>query len=475
MKKLILADILKATGGRTLKEQETQFDGVGSDTRADLRGQLFVALKGDAFDAHEFLAQAIKQGASGLLIQKKPLDEILVAPVTVILVEDTLLALQQLAHFERKKSAAQILAITGSNGKTTSKEFSAAVISSKKKIHFAKGSFNNHWGVPFTLLAEPPDCQVSLIEMGMNHEGELRRLCEIAEPDVVTCSMVGRAHIENFVDGIAGIAAAKEEIYRFAPPQAVRIYNLDNPWTRKMWEKSKAEYPLAKKILTFSESEKSADVFMQIESLTMSEIQLKGVIAGVSGAMTVPVFGSQNLVNLMVAASNALAVGMTAAEIWQALPRCRTNWGRNQLVQLKSGAQMLFDGYNANPDSMRALLDNVPLLKTSGKKIGVFAQMLELGQDSAKYHQELGQWVGEAGLDTVWFYGSDSAAFEAGIRSTNFKNNIIISNSYEDSLATQVSSVLNTQDMVLVKGSRGMKLERFVLACSPLNFSLNKE
>jgi len=475
MKKILLSDVVDATKGRLISNQAQSFQGVGSDTRVDLKGQLFFALKGDAFDAHQFLAKAVAQGAAGLVVHEESAELVnFKDKVSIILVKDTLQALQDLAHFQRQKSKSIIVGITGSNGKTTSKEFAGAVISSVRQVHLPKGSFNNHWGVPFTLLAEPEGSQVSLIEMGMNHAGEIKRLCEIADPDIVVVSMVGRAHIEHF-GSIDKISEAKEEIYRFARADAIRIYNLDNEQTAPMYKRAQADFPKARQILTFSSQNPQADVFFQIHALTMSSIFLKGTIAGVAGEAAVPVFGEQNLTNLMVAASCALAADLSPKEIWAALPRCKTNWGRNQLVHLKNGAELMFDGYNANPDSMKALLGNVKLLKTKGKKIGVFAQMLELGDLSPSLHQELGEWVGRAGFDAVWFYGADFAAFERGMKLSGFQKNLIVSNTYEDSLASQVVSVIHELDTVLVKGSRGMKLERFVMACDPVDFSLKKE
>lgn len=475
MKQISLSDVVRATNGTVQTKNQETFSGVGSDTRVDLSGQLFFALKGESFDAHLFLRKAVEQGAAGLVVHEdRPELAELSEKVTVIRVEDTLKALQELATDQRHQSGAMVIGITGSNGKTTSKEFAAAVISSKFKVHYPKGSFNNHWGVPFTLLAEPKGTEVSLIEMGMNHAGEIQRLCEIADPDIVVVSMVGRAHIEHF-GTIEKIAEAKEEIYRFSKPEAIRIYNVDSELTRKMQEKASREFPKAKKILTFSKENSKADVFFKIEELTMSSIALTGTIRGTPGKAVVPVFGEQNLTNLMVAASVALAVGMEPAEIWASLPKCKTNWGRNQLIKLRSGAELLFDGYNANPDSMKALLDNVKLLRSSGQKIGVFAQMLELGELSSPLHQELGEQVGQAGFDLVWFYGSDCEAFERGIKAAGFHKNLVISMSYEDSLASRVASVIKDRDRVLVKGSRGMKLERFVQACDPLDFSLKKE
>lgn len=480
--KLSIENISKATGAKIHSQPVAQFTGIGTDTRVDLTGQLFIALAGETYDAHRFLQQAVDKGATGLIVHENlekifPADRLpqILAKVSVFQVQDTLQALQDLAHATRLQSQAKVVGITGSNGKTTSKEFSAAVLSSKFQVHFPKGSFNNHWGVPLTLLAQPEKTEISLIEMGMNHAKEIQRLCEIAEPDIVVCSMVGRAHIEHF-GTIQAIAAAKEEIYQFAKADAIRIYNLDNQLTHSMWERAQKQYPKAKKIITFSQNPSSgADICLQIKKLTMSSLQLVGSIAGVSIEAMVPVFGEHNLVNLMVAASIGYALGMSAHEIELALPRCRTNWGRNQLVHLQSGAELLFDGYNANPDSMKALIDNTKLLKNSGKKIAVLAQMLEMGEQSPQLHEELGEMAGQADFDVLWFYGADSAAFERGAKAVGFKNKLVISNTYEEVLASDVASVLKLDDVVVVKGSRGMKLERFVMACSPKDFSLNKE
>jgi UDP-N-acetylmuramoyl-tripeptide--D-alanyl-D-alanine ligase len=285
--------------------------------------------------------------------------------------------------------------------------------------------------------------------------------------------MVGRAHIE-FFGSVEKIAEAKEEIYEHSRANATRIYNLDNPHTKKMFDKSDSKFRQSR-ILTFSSEQHISNVFLQIDSVDMGSLTVKGAIAGVQGQAKIPVFGVHNLTNIMVAASCALSAGMSAAEIWQALPRCRTNWGRNQLVHLKSGAELLFDGYNANPDSMKALLENVKLFKNQGKKIGVFAQMRELGSLSEKAHEELGRLVAQTNFDIVWFYGDDADAFRRGIESEKYSKKLIISNTYEDSLASQVASVLKLGDALVVKGSRGLKLERFVMACDPVDFSLNKE
>ncbi|MFN9068300.1 MAG: Mur ligase family protein, partial [Bdellovibrionales bacterium] len=195
MSELNLDLILQSTQGRCLNLTQNTFKGFGTDTRKNLSGKLFIALKGEAFDGHDYLIQAAQAGAAGLLVHRLPNPlPVELSQLTVIEVSDTLLALQALGHGFRNKSKAKILGLTGSNGKTSTKEFAAQIIETQKQVHWSQGSFNNHWGVPFSLMDLKPKHEVALIEMGMNHAGEIKRLVEIADPDVVVCTMVGRAH-----------------------------------------------------------------------------------------------------------------------------------------------------------------------------------------------------------------------------------------------------------------------------------------
>jgi UDP-N-acetylmuramoyl-tripeptide--D-alanyl-D-alanine ligase len=469
LKTLKLQDIAQATNGKILSTVSLQAKGISTDTRQPMQGQLFIALRGEAFDAHDFIEQCAEMGAAIVLIDKlTPAVEKIISKVSVVQVEDTLKALQNLAQSERRKSKAKILAITGSNGKTTSKEFTAQVLSEHFRVHYSKGSFNNHWGVPLTLLAEPEGTEISVVEMGMSHHGEITELVRIADPDAVVVTTVGRAHIGYF-GSVEEIAKAKAEIYIAARKEAVRIFNMDNSHCEKMWR------DFGKQGLRFSSKDETAEVFLQIESMDMRGLSLVGKIGGQSGHQKVQVFGEHNLTNIMTAAALALVSGMPPEKIWRELAKCKTNWGRSQLVQTKKGADILFDGYNANPDSMKALVENIKLIPAQGKKVGVFAQMLEQGSLSAQLHQELGEIVGRAGLDQVWFYGTDAAAFECGLKNSNYSKKSIITNAYEEKVAFEVANVLDQGDIAIVKGSRGMKLERFVQACDPLDFSLKKE
>lgn len=483
-----LLEVQTATAAKLLSQKTEQFDGVGTDTRQDLKGKLFVALRGDQFDAHNFLDQAIQKGAVGLIIDREDcITEEIKSKCSIFLVKDTLAALQSLGHFFRKTNEQMnFVGITGSNGKTTTKEFAAQIISTVRKTHWSQASFNNHWGVPITLLNTPMDSQVVIVEMGMNHAGELKRLAEIAEPQAVVCTMVGRAHVE-FFETMQNLAQAKQEIYKYSPTSATHIYNLDNEWTHQMYEeyqKEKDQNKRTNRVLTFSQKNSSADLYFNLEKVGFQELVFSGKILNVQGRVQVKVFGLQNMTNLLAASALAVSCGLTPEQVWKALPQCQTSWGRNQLEILPSGVQLLFDAYNANPDSMAALLDNLKRLSTSGRKIAVLGQMLEMGSASAQLHEELGLKAAESNLDQVYFLGTDWEAFQRGYQKgiARFSSSEIGPDSkvsshplsgenvsaypgFSQELADQLGQSLKSGDLVAFKASRGMKFERFLTSC----------
>ncbi len=471
--KWTLEQVSKWTEGNIVSKFKTDFDEIGTDTRKDLTGKIFIALKGDNYDAHQYLDQAVAKGATALIVHDlRPEFEILKKQVSIILVKDTLEALQSFAKAYRQSLKTQFVAITGSNGKTTTKEFTAQILSQFKKTHYNQGSFNNHWGVPMTLLQTPVDAAFAVIEMGMNHAGEIQKLVEIAEPDVVVCTMVGTAHIE-FFGTREKIAEAKREIYLYSKPEVIRIFNQDQELTFDMM------YPVAKKfpasrMLSFSEKNNEADVFFKIEELHMFELEISGSIAGFKGSAKIPVFGRQNLTNLMASASIAFAMGMPPEKIWEALKQCRTTWGRNQFIKTKLNVEILFDGYNANPDSMNALLENIPLLKIKGQKIGVFGQMKELGEASPEAHEKLGQKVGQCDFKAVFFIGEDHESFSKGLQQSVYQGQKTVAPAFNILLGDQLKKSLNSGDLILIKGSRGAETERFIEFCEPLDWSAKK-
>lgn len=465
-------DLENATKGTLLSSPVETFHGVGTDSRKDLEDQVFIALSGENFDAHNFLAEAVHAGAKALVVSK---EENHLAnfykDVTVILVEDTLKALQDMAVFWRQKLQAQVIAITGSAGKTTTKEFLSTILSQKYKTHWSRGSFNNHWGVPLSILSCPLDTEKLVLELGMNHAGEITRLCEIAQPDAVMVTMVGSAHIGQFKSQ-EELAFAKEEIYESCP-KAIQVFNMDNEYTFKMFEKRKT-FLLPERVFRFSSYSKPSTVAMRCTEMDfLKGMKIVGVIGeenGVEGEAEIPIFGRQNVVNLMAASSIAFAVGMTGEEIWQALPKCRTMWGRGQVVKLEAGAYALFDAYNANPESMSAMIKSLYETPVEGKKVAVVGEMLELGEQSKESHRFLGETLGNTDVEIIWFIGAHAKDFEDGIKSSMFQKTYYLSNTYEQDLAMKIGSMLNNKDVVVLKGSRGMKLEQVLNDWSPIDF-----
>jgi UDP-N-acetylmuramoyl-tripeptide--D-alanyl-D-alanine ligase len=467
--KWTLDDITQWTKGKNVSTFQKGFDEIGTDTRQDLKNKIFIALKGDQYDAHDYLDQAVKAGAGLLIVHR--LDskfEELKKQISIVLVDDTLLALQNFAHEYRKTLSTKMIAITGSNGKTTTKEFTAAILNEYKTTHFNQGSFNNHWGVPLTLLNTPVEAAFAVIEMGMNHAGEITRLVEIADPDYVVCTMVGKAHIE-FFQTVQKIAEAKREIYLDSSEKTVRIFNQDQDLTFDMMYPTAKKFP-AGRMLSFSQKNKDADVYFKIQKATQSGLSIYGQIATVQGIAEVPVFGEHNIVNLMAAATLAYAVGMPPEKIWHSLAKCHSSWGRNQFIKGKNQVDILFDGYNANPDSMNALIQNISTLEIEGRKIAVIGQMKEMGAKSPELHEELGFLVGSQKVDKVFFIGENLKDFEAGLKKARYEN-YIIDIDLTPSVKEAFLNYIKPHDFIFIKGSRGIKTERFVDLCEPLNWN----
>lgn len=461
---LSVDQIKEAVKGQILEKNDTFVYGVNTDSRTIQSGELFIPLIGENFDGHNFLKDVAKKKAACVLTSKK-IENL---GVTVILVKDTLQALQDLAKYYRKLYPFKIIGITGSNGKTTTKFFTHTVLSQKYKTFASQKSFNNHFGVPLTLLSLTPDIQYGICEIGMNHPGEISALTRLAEPDISLCTTVGRAHLMDF-GKVDGIYEEKKDIYVAAPNGNMRVFNLDNPWTQKMYESYKNSNSV-----TFSSENKTADICLKTVATTINTITVEGHIRGSQNKIQVPVFGAHNVVNLMGAAGIGICAGLSADEIWQGLAKCQTVWGRSQLVELSSGAQLIFDGYNANPDSVLALVENLSTVTDAGKKFFILGDMKEMGHKADEVHEEIGQKVGEKNFDVVCFTGEFAPAFERGLKKSGFSKKSIISSAYEDSLAIKVADMIQPSDVLVIKGSRGSRMERFVPHLNPREtFKLN--
>ncbi len=464
---ITLSDLLSGTQGRLRSQIGQNFSSIVTDSRKDVRGKIFLALKGDTHDGHQFLQQVVENGASVVISHEWKHEYMdLLSKTTWIQVDDTLKALQRLALYWRRLWGKTVLSVTGSNGKTSVKDFTATILSGQFKVLKNEGSFNNHWGLPLTLMQLSPEHDIAIVEMGMNHAGEITELCKMAEPNVVVVNNVGRAHIENF-GSVEGIAKAKEEIYQSTSASSFAAFNLADPHTAKMYERWKSVFP---KIITFGTPE--ADIYFKLIAHEAGGLRIHCRIEKYEQAVFVPLFGEQNVANLMTASSLALLAETKVDVIFTQLEKCQTGWGRNQWVQLASGAQALFDGYNANPDSFSALLKNLSSLKKSSQKIiGVFSEMRELGSQAAQEHFELGKNIALSPVEECFFIGESATHFKAGFESQKTTKSLQILTTYEDSLALKIKSMLDTKTLVVIKGSRGGALERVLVKLDPTNFT----
>jgi UDP-N-acetylmuramoyl-tripeptide--D-alanyl-D-alanine ligase len=461
-------ELAQAAGGQLLSSPHKDFQRVSTDTRQDLKGRLYIPLKGENFDAHDFVPKAVEAGARAVMVHAwrdewKPLLE----KAAFVKVQDTLQGLQALGRYWRKKHGFKVIAITGSNGKTSTKEFTYAILKDHFKTHASKGSFNNHWGVPLSILEAGPEQTHLILEMGMNHSGEIWKLCLIAEPDIAAVTNVGRAHIGE-LGSQAAVAQAKEEIY-VATPKAIHIFNVDNEWTMRMQTRSHSKQFL------FSAFRKDADVNLRAQRMDWNGLDLTGTIGGEAGQVFIPILGRHNVANLMTASAIALAAGLKPAQIWRSLAKIKdTAWGRNQVVPLTNGARILFDAYNANPDSVQALMKNLYEMDMTGQKFLILGDMRELGSFSEQAHEEAGERAASINFNGVWFIGDYAKSFWKGFEKVRKVAHAFSSPKIDPATAKKFLELVKSGDLIAIKGSRGMQLEN-VLTDWPLAAPLGKK
>ncbi|MDP1659267.1 MAG: UDP-N-acetylmuramoyl-tripeptide--D-alanyl-D-alanine ligase [Methylotenera sp.] len=430
--------------------QDAMFSSVGTDSRNVTKGQLFVALKGNHFDGHEYAAQAISQGAAAVLVSNQHSGT-----EPAIVVEDTYQALGTLAAYWRSKFAIPFVAVTGSNGKTTVKEMIAAILAVKAgshaAIHATEGNLNNHIGLPLTLLKLRAAHQFSVLEMGMSHLGEIDYLTRIAKPSVAVINNAGTAHIGE-VGSRDNIAKAKGEIFAGLSDDGVAVINDDDKYA-SYWKSLNA----GKKIVTFGlktiGSNKPADVSATYEEKDgLSHVHLITPQGSVSFKLNV--LGAHNISNALAASAVAVALGILNADIARGLSRFSGVKGRLQRKAGLNGAVLIDDTYNANPDSMRAAID--VLAHQAGEKILVLGDMGELGTEAKRMHAEIGAYAKVAGLTNLHCLGELSAEMVRGFGAG--------ANHYAspEEAAEAIKPLLSQGTTVLVKGSRFMKMERVV-------------
>lgn len=441
---MYLSEAAKALDAKHLGA-DVEFLSVGSDSRNISGGQLFVALQGENFDGNAFAAEAIKKGATAVMLSDTSLA---VAPA--LIVPDTRLALGELAKYWRDKFNTPLVAITGSNGKTTTKEMLTAILSvasqGKDRVHATYGNLNNDIGLPLTLLKMNASHKYVVLEMGMNHLGEIEYLTHIAQPDIAVINNAGTAHIGE-LGSRENIAKAKGEIFSGLKHGGIAVINADNDFST-YWQSLNTQRNVVKFGL-----KNNADVTATYQDVNgRSSVNLITPNGKVSFDLRVQ--GEHNISNALAASAAAYALGVSNVDIATGLEEFSGVHGRLQIRAGLHGAVIIDDTYNANPDSMKAAIG--VLAKQDGEKILVLGDMGELGPNAKSMHAEIGAYAKAAGIETLYCLGQLSRemvkAFGAGAQHFNAPEEI----------AAKLLPKLVSDTKVLIKGSRFMKMERVV-------------
>jgi len=454
-----LSEAARAVGGE-LRGEDREFAAVRSDTRALPPRALFVALRGERFDGHDFLGEAAAAGAAGALVQEPGTGSRDPAALPLLVVKDTRLALGALAAYWRRKFDIPLVAITGSNGKTTVKEMLAAILrevhdGSRVTGHASRvlsttGNLNNDIGLPLTLLELRADHRCAVIEMGMNHAGEIRYLGGLAQPDVALVTNAGMAHRE-FFDSEEAIARAKGEIFETLPARGAAVINADDRHA-PLWRGLAA----GRRIVEFGLEQPAAVTARYTLRFLEAEVVVKTPAGEAAAVVHAP--GVHNVRNALAASAAAHALAVPLPQVATGLSRFGGVKGRLQRKPAAQGATLIDDTYNANPDSARAAIAVLAL--AAGTKLFVLGDMGELGAGAGGLHAEIGAAAKAAGIDRLYALGelSRRAAQSFGEGAREF--------AAVDDLVAAVQADLSPRATVLVKGSRFMKMERVVDALS---------
>ncbi len=454
-----IADLVGAVGGRLLAGDATAtVSGVSIDTRTLKPGGLFVAIHGDRLDGHDFVEAAFAAGASGAVIGE-PMPTLrpdLVAGRALIVVPETTRALQRLARWVRRRSGARVVAITGSAGKTTTKDVTAAFLELRYRVMRSSGNRNNHIGLPLSLLELDEETEVAVVELGMNHAGEIRRLVEIAEPDVRVWTNVAEVHLE-FFPSVEAIADAKAEVFDGATRGTVLVANADD--TRVM-----ARVPaFPGRVVTFGTSD-GADV-------RASEIEdrgIEGTGARVDTAvgtirLDVPLLGAGNLRNVLAAVAVAVEFGVPLGQVAGRARTLRASAHRGDVIRLGGGVVVIDDAYNANPGAVCGALAVMAGERRFPRRVAVLGEMLELGTQSVALHEACGRAAAAAGLARLVTVGGEAARRLGRAAVDEGMPESAVTHAATSVEAAEIAGALvQPGDLVLVKGSRGIRTERVV-------------
>lgn len=453
-----LSQVLIATGGRFAGgPSNAKFRTISTDSRTLQPGDLFLALSGERFDGQLFIAEAIRKGASGVIVAAQPETPL---PVPVILVADTLRALGDLAAYRRALMPnLQVLALTGSSGKTTVKEMCAAILRLEYNILKTEGNLNNLIGLPLTLLRVDCRHDVALLEMGMNRPGEIARMTEIADPDIACIINIQGAHLAG-LHNIEGVARAKGELFRGGKTWARFCVNIDDPRVRALARECPQEQIL------FGLGCKAAVRATHVRNLGEDGMLFSLHVGARKQRVQLHALGEHNVGNALAAAAMAHAAGVEMDQIAAGLGEFRPYDKRLQVLTI-GGLKVVNDCYNANPSSMLAALNTVRGMKKNAKTVAVLGDMLELGSDSDREHRRLGETVACKGFDYLFAVGEFSRKMVEGALDASMTMKQARQMEGKEEVVEAIVKLvalgeLQGGDYILIKGSRGMRMETII-------------
>ena len=439
-----IEEFLGATGECELKEVA---QGYSIDSRTIQPGELFFAVKGERLDGHDFVQQALDRGAVSAVVRKDQLARYSVK-TCLLAVDDTLVALQTLATAVRRLWGKPVVGITGSAGKTTTKEAIAHVLASRYQVHKSEGNLNNHFGLPLMLLKLQPEHEVAVIEMGMSHAGEIAGLARIAQPEMGVVTNVAPVHLE-FFDSIAGIARAKYELIESLPPSGSAILNTDDEYVAQFGRDFKG------KVVLYGIG-KAADVRAEnIESHGIEGSRFDIVIDGLRERAVLPLVGHHNIHNALAAAAVGIERGIRLSDAVNALATLVPADKRGQVVQVGK-VKVVNDCYNSNPKALAAMVDALAEMPAK-RRIVVAGEMLELGPSGSELHRRAGQHMAEKKIDVLVGVRGLAQAMVEGAKAAGTRAEFLAS---PEAAGDWLARETRDGDVVLLKASRGVKLEK---------------
>ena len=445
--KLTLARVAEFVSAAGEFDPEHLAQGYSIDSRTVRAGQLFFAVKGERLDGHDFVEQALGNGAIAAVVRKDQLSRY-PREMRLLAVEDTLVALQTLATAVRKVWGKTLIAVTGSAGKTTTKEAIAHVLSTRFRVLKSEGNFNNHFGLPLMLVKLEPEYDVAVIEMGMSHAGEIRALAKIAQPEIGVVTNVAPVHLE-FFDSLAGIARAKYELVESLPANGVAVLNADDEYVSQFGRDFKGN-------VVMYGTRATADVRAEkIQSKGTEGAEFDVEIGGVREHATLPLVGEHNVLNVLAAVAVGLERGLKPAEAVGALATLAPGDKRGQVLQV-GNVTVINDCYNSNPKALEAMVDALAAMAAK-RRIVVAGEMLELGPAGEEMHRQAGQHIAEKKIDALLGVRGLAQAMVDGARKAGGRAEFVAG---PEEAGEWLAREARDGDVVLLKASRGVKLEK---------------